>query len=379
MMRRLMLVGGGHAHLHVLQQLARKPIPDAEVVLVSPDDSHLYSGMVPGYIQGQYEASALRVDLAALVRCAKVTLVRATAEGVDVADHAIVTGAERIPFDYCSLDVGCDAAGAHVVGMHEHALALRPVARAVELRARVDALVAAATRPLVVTVVGGGAGGTEIAFAIERRLASTAHGGLVTIVEREREVLGAFAPEVRELAHRLLRERGIGLILGARVTGVSRTAVTLDAGATVPADLVVWMAGASAPAMLTRSDVPKDDNGYLLVDRSLRAVDGAPVWGAGDCVTMRDRPDVARAGVYAVREARILDRSLRSALGHGRRKRYTPHRSHLDLINTGDDKAILRWRGLSLHNRWAWRLKDRIDRRFVSRHRACDEKRGSAS
>jgi selenide,water dikinase len=379
MMRRLVLVGGGHAHLHVLRQLARRPLADTEVVLVSPGDSHYYSGMVPGYVQGQYESDTLRFDLAALARCAGARLVRATADRVDVAERAVVTGNGSVPFDLCSVDVGSDAAGGRVAGMREHALTLHPTSHAVELRARLDALVASAARPLVVAVVGGGAGGTEIAFAIQRRLRAAPHGGTVTIVERGREVLGDFAPRVRQLVHSLLCERGIGLVLGSRVTGVSATAVTLDAGATVPADLVVWMAGAAAPAVLARSDVPKDDEGYLLVDRTLRAVDGAPVWGAGDCITMRDRPGVPKAVVYAVRQAPILERSLRAALEKGRPKKYRPQRSYLALINTGDDKAILRWRAVSLHSRWAWRLKDRIDRRFMERYRRCDETSGSAS
>jgi selenide,water dikinase len=378
MMRRLVLVGGGHAHLHVLRQIARQPIADTEVVLVSPGDSHYYAGMVPGYVQGQYESDALRFDLAALARCAGARLVRATADRVDVAQRAVVTGDESLPFDLCSLDVGSDAEGGRVPGMREHAITLHPISHAVELRARVDGLVASAALPLVV-VVGGGAGGAEIAFAIQRRLRAAPHGGTVTIVERGREVLGDFAPKVRQLVHRLLRERGIGLVFGSRVTGVSATAVTLDAGAMMPADLVVWMAGAAAPAVLAGSDVPKDDEGYLLVDRTLRAVDGAPVWGAGDCITIRDRPGVPKAEVYAVRQAPILERSLRAALEKSRPKKYRPQRSHLALINTGDDKAILRWRDVSLHSRWAWRLKDRIDRRFMERYRRCDETSGSDS
>jgi pyridine nucleotide-disulfide oxidoreductase family protein len=381
MTRRLVLVGGGQAHLHVLRELARRPIPDSEVVLVSPADHHYYAAMVPGFLQGQYDAEALRFDLAALARCAGARFVRAAADRIDVAERVVVTPDEQIMFDICSLDVGSDVAGAHAVGMKKHAFTLRPMARAVELRARVDALIASATRPLVVAVVGGGASGVELAFAIQRRLCEAPRGGMVTIVERGRELLGDFAPAGRQLATRLLRERGVGLVLGGRATGVSATAVTLDAGATVPADLVVWASGASAPTVLNWSDVPRNEGGYMLVDRTLRAVDGSPVWGAGDCVALQDRPELPKAGVYAVREAPILDRSLRAALGQGRAKKYRPQERFMALLNTGDDKAMLRWRGVHLHGRWAWRLKDRMDRKFVEQHRAppCDEKNGSAS
>ena len=53
-MKRLLLLGGGHAHVHVLRDLAARPVPDAAVTLVSPYSRQLYSGMVPGLIAGHY-------------------------------------------------------------------------------------------------------------------------------------------------------------------------------------------------------------------------------------------------------------------------------------------------------------------------------------
>ena len=53
-MRRLLLLGGGHAHLHVLRALARAPMGGVEATLVSPADQWHYSGMIPGYLQGTY-------------------------------------------------------------------------------------------------------------------------------------------------------------------------------------------------------------------------------------------------------------------------------------------------------------------------------------
>jgi NADH dehydrogenase FAD-containing subunit len=53
-MKRLVLVGGGHAHLHLLADLATRRLADVDVTLVSPSRWHHYSGMVPGFLQGTY-------------------------------------------------------------------------------------------------------------------------------------------------------------------------------------------------------------------------------------------------------------------------------------------------------------------------------------
>lgn len=375
--RRLVLIGGGHAHLHVLRELARRPIADVDTVLVVPGD-HYYSAMVPGYLQGQYESDALRFDLVSLTRRAGVRLVHAAAERVDTAEHVVMAGGEAIPFDLCSLDIGCEAAGLSIPGVAEHALTLRPMARAVALRARLDALIAGAARPLSLVVVGGGAGGVEVAFALRHRLRSSSADGTVSLVEGGTELLPDFEPAMRHLAREVLRERGVSLSLGGRVTTVTASSVMLHNGAALPADLVVWLAGAAAPPLVMDSGLAHDDEGYLLVDRSLRAVDGAPVWGAGDCITLEKFPHLAKAGVYAVREAPALDRSLRAALGRGRPAKYRPQRSYLALLNTGGGWALMRWKGMHRHSRWAWRLKDLIDRRFMRRYRVNDEKRRPA-
>ncbi len=371
--RRLVLVGGGHAHLHVLRALARRPLPDTQVVLVTPGD-HFYSAMVPGFLQGQYAAEDLRIDVHALASRAGVQLVRARADRVDAARRVVIASGVEIPFDLCSLDVGCEPAGGTTPGVTRWALTLRPMERALELRTRVDALIAAAAgRPPAVVVVGGGAGGVEVALAIRHRFLSARVEGSVSLVERGVEVLPEYDTTMRQLASRVLGDRGVAVALGGRVTAVSATAVTLHNGASLPADLVVWLAGAAAPRLVAESGLAHDADGFLLVDRSLRAVDGAPVWGAGDCITLRDFPHVAKAGVYAVREAPALERSLRAALGHGRPSRYRPQRSYLSLLNTGRGSALMRWKGIHRHSRWAWRLKDLIDRRFVRRFQVGDE------
>jgi NADH dehydrogenase FAD-containing subunit len=377
-LRRLTLLGGGHAHLHVLRELARRPIAGVETVVVIPSEQ--YSGaMVPGFLQGRYEADDLRFDLTGLARRAGARLVHSAVERVDAPRRVVVLPqGDELPFDVCSVDVGCDSAGADTPGVAEHAILLHPVARALELRARLDALVAAG-RPVSAIVVGGGAMGVEVALGLQQRLRGSPAGGHVALVEQGTDVLGGFEPTMRRLATDILRAREVSLSLGGRVVSVSATGVTLHNGASLPADLVVWAAGAAAPALIADSGLPRDEHGYLLVDRSMRAVDGSPVWGAGCCISVQGIPSASRGGGYAVREPPALDRSLRAALGRGKPGRYRPQRSSLALLDTAGGWALMRWKGMHRHSRWAGRLKDIIDRRFVRRYRESDEKGRSGS
>jgi selenide,water dikinase len=369
--KRLVLVGGGHAHLQILADLAARPLPGAEVALVSPSAWHHYSGMVPGFLQGRYAEADLTIDLASLAARAGVRLVDAMAERIDASGHTVEAGGARLPFDVLSLDVGAAPAGLDVPGVREHAVTVRPMRQAVALRARIDALAAPAQRgPVRVTVVGAGAGGVEVALAVHRRIREAGSRPEVTLVETASHVLPDYEAPVRRRAADILARRGIAATLGSAVSRVDASAIEHTNGTRAGADLVIWLAGAAGPALLAGSGLPLDPRGFLRVDATLRAANGAPVWGAGDCVTLADYPETPKAGVYAVRQGPVLARNLRAALGEGSPATYVPQRTFLSLLNTADGKALLRWHGIVSHSRLAWWLKDRIDRRFVRRYRA---------
>ena len=372
-----MLVGVGPAHLHVLRELARRPIPDLDAALVVAGESY-HAPMAAGFLGGQYEASDFRFDLEALARSARVRVVRASVGRIDVSERVVVTNRERIPFDVCSCDVEIDETLRAVPGAADHALSIRPVERVLELRRRLDALGAGAGGAVSVVVVGAGPRGVETALAVRHRLGE-ASPHRVSLVELATDVLPEFDPAMRQLAAEVLKARGVAVALGGRVTSVAANAVTLHTGATIPADLVVWTARSAELPLFEQSGLPHDDHGRLVVDRSMRSVDGAPVLGAGEAVSMREFPERDRGTGYAVREAPALDRGLRAALGQGRPARYRPQRTSLAVLNAGGGWALIRWKGIHRHSRWAWRLKDMMDRRFMRRFRGSDESGRSAS
>ena len=82
---RVILAGGGHAHLAVLADWAVKPMPDTERWLVTSSRFTAYSGMVPGWLAGIYRADDLLIDLAPLAERAGAQLILADVVGLDPA------------------------------------------------------------------------------------------------------------------------------------------------------------------------------------------------------------------------------------------------------------------------------------------------------
>jgi selenide,water dikinase len=217
-------------------------------------------------------------------------------------------------------------------------------------------------------VVGGGAGGVELAFTLHHRLrAACAAGVRVSLVfDDPRPLPGAPAG----LVDRILRQaaaQGLELLAERQAVAAEAGAVLLDGGERLPADALVWVTGATAHPLFEASGLATDRRGFVLVRPTLQIEGFDDLFACGDCATLAEHPETPKAGVYAVRQGPVLTRNLH-AFASGRPLRpYRPQGDFLTLLNLGDGTAVGSKAGLSFEGRWGMRLKDWIDRRFVRR------------
>lgn len=357
--KRVILAGGGHAHLAVLHRWAGEPGAGEERLLVTPQQHAIYSGMVPGWMAGIYPAEALRIDLAELAARANARLIPAEVTGLDAARQRLtLSDGTELPFDLLSLATG---GGIDLAPFAASSAAVLPVRPVEGLIAGWEQFLAAGRKAPAVAVVGGGAGGVELALAAQARLAGA---GKVTLICPLGEFLSGHHPRVRRLARAALDRRGIALRLGL-ATGAPGGLV-LDDGVPLAADLMILATGSRPPDWLGASGLATDAAGFALVGADLRSISHPAVFAAGDIVERAGRP-LPRSGVHAVKAGPVLAANLSAALHGGPLHSYQPGGRTLYLLSTADRRAILSWGGLALAGRAAWWLKDRIDRGFVRR------------
>ncbi len=370
-MKRLVLAGGGHAHVEVLRDLAQQPDAGCEATLVTPYPWLTYSGMVPGLIAGHYEIDACTVDLARLAERAGVAVVASAVRRVDPASHEVeCANGSILPYDVLSLDVGTQPRMGSARGVEEHAVPMRPLERVV--RGWSDVVVRARNGEIgAVTVVGGGAAGVEIALAMEYRLCqelglASAH---VRVISDAPTLVPEFPAAARQRLLRRLADRNVGVHLGAAVGEVGRDYVRLEHGLEFASDAVFWATGTAAHEWLRASGLAVDTQGFVITGETLASVTHPDVFAAGDCASVYGNPH-ARAGVFAVRAGPVLAANLRSALAGESLQRHRTSARYLALVSTGNRHAVAVWNGFAWEGDWVWRWKDRIDRRFVARYGA---------
>ena len=356
----LVLVGGGHAHVGVIRNLAMNPVPGVRITLVNSSSETPYSGMLPGLIAGQYDWDECHIDLARLCRWAGVRLIRARIVGLDSQQQRLdlidaASGLSRsLDYDLVSLNPGATP-DLSVPGAATRVTPVKPIAHFIEQFER--GWLDQASSALRSVVVGAGVGAVEVVLAAQRRIPGH-HWSLV--VGQQGLLPGAPASVRRKLQTRL-QACGIDLVPGP-VLAVEDNLLRLPQG-TLPFDRCLWNTHAAAPSWLAESGLPVDDAGFVRINPDLSVVDHTTIFAAGDAVSL-GRP---KAGVFAVRAGPVLADNLRRRLAHQPTQAWTPQRQWLAILNLADGTA-LGWRGgFSASGRWVWRLKDRIDRQFMDR------------
>ncbi|MDA1048956.1 MAG: selenide, water dikinase SelD [Planctomycetota bacterium] len=374
----VVLLGIGHTNAHILRMWKMHPIADARLTCISNYSIATYSGMLPGALAGQYRPEQMEIDLVRL--CASVgtgapaaaRLIVDTVTGLDVDRQEVMFGNRAsIRFDVLSIGIGSVPTRAGVESLDDTVLAIKPMQTFLQRLEERLRLVHQRhpERPLRIAIVGAGAGGVEIALCLPNRIRKTL-GEIafeLSIVNGRDEVTSGATAKTSLKARRALAARGVRLVLGRRAVRIADGIISLDDGQQVDADLVLWATSAVAPALLERFDLPKDGQGFLLTHATLRSTRDVPVFAVGDTGTIENSL-TPKAGVYAVRQGMVLWENIQRTLRGQPLEEYRPQRNFLKLFNTGDGRAIGEYKGLSFHTRWAWRLKNAIDTKFMAKY-----------
>jgi selenide,water dikinase len=365
--RDLVLVGGGHSHALALRMLAMRPIAGLRISLVSPASHTPYSGMLPGLIAGHYSFEQTHIDLARLCQWAGVRFIAAEVTALDPQLRRLsLSGRPALDYDLVSIDIGSQPELDSVPGARACAVPVKPVAnlwqRWQQLELRMAALPAGQAHRIA--VVGGGAGGVELALAMAHRLADRPVS--FSLWCGAGEILQGYNGRCRKLVLTALSEHGIEVNTGARVARVESGRLVLADGQQACFDELFWCTGASAAPWIAASGLATDGLGFLKVSDTLQSVADERVFGAGDIATQVHHPR-PKAGVYAVRQAPVLAHNLRAALLGKRLKAHRPQRKFLSLVSLGGREAAADKSLFAARGQWVWRWKDSIDRKFMAR------------
>jgi selenide,water dikinase len=395
MVKDLVLIGGGHSHAIVLKMFGIKPIPGVRLTLISDVTHTPYSGMLPGHIAGFYSYDQCHINLLSLSQFAQAQIFIDKAIAIDL-DKNLVICSDRKPvnFDLLSIDIGSTPNSLLVPGAEKYTTPAKPVAKFLNNWNQLIEHSQNYQKPLRIAIVGGGAGGVELALNMQLHLLKIAHlkkekfalkSDLkylhqIHLFHRDTTVMTGHNRAVRHRLKEILINRSIQLHLGEQVCKIDKQESILpitnhqlgninyqlqcESGLKMEFDRIFWVTQASAPNWIKASGLSTDDQGFIQVNDHLQSLSHPHIFAAGDIATMINHPR-PKAGVFAVRQGKPLFENLQRFLLGKPLKPFVPQKQYLGLIGTGNKIAIASRGPMMWESPLLWYWKDWIDQEFM--------------
>jgi len=372
---RLVLIGGGHAHVQVLKGLNKNNRPEnIHVTLIDSQRCASYSGMVPGCVAKLYSPEQTLLQLEPLCRWADIEFIHDEVTDIDMENRYISVGYknEKVPFDVISFDIGCRSRGLdEVPGALQYSIPTRPISKLVE---RIDEAEKKLENNAHLVVVGGGAAGIELAMCMRGRWGPKLGENLrVTILNASEDLFSAESAVCRAALENVLRDRNIEVKHECTVREVTSSEIIFDDGGSMEYTHCLWATGATAHSLSERMKargIAVSDKGWIRVNAYLQSKSHSNVFAAGDCCTIeglsKGKVSPPKAGVYAVRSGPVLVRNLVTNMLSKDMIKFQPQDDFLKLLACGDGKALGFRFGIPIEGKWVFELKDHIDQMFMN-------------
>ncbi len=362
MKKHLVFVGGGHAHLTALFLIKDYVDRGHKVTVISSSAYQYYSGMGPGMLSGIYRPQDIRFNIKKMTEDRGGEFIEDRVINIKPQERSLsLASGMSIGYDAVSFNTGSEVSSGSAAEQSGHIFTVKPIINLLAAKKAVEN--GLGQKMLRITVVGGGPAGVEVTGNVWRLVRDLGGRAEITLVAGSR-MLHALPDGVRTRVMASYFSRGIHVLEGRRVKTVEKEQVVFDDNTLQGFDIALIATGVRPSTLFMDSSLPVGNDKGLLVNSHLQSIAFPEIFGGGDCINLEGH-QLAKVGVYAVRENDILFNNLMAFLEGGALETFTPQKQYMLIFNLGNGKGII-WRGKFIwHGRTAFMLKDYIDRKFM--------------
>lgn len=290
-MANLLLLGAGYGGIHTAIGLEKAGQP---FTILNKHDYHTFTTLLHEPAGGRNEFDHYAVALGEVLRSERSQLQQATVTRIDPTAQVVETTAGRYDYDVLVVALGNAPEYFGIPGLAEHALVLRSLESARQIRAQIEQSFADWHKdrdPAKLRIVVGGAGltGVELCGELAEWMPELCnHYGVpladVELINLEAAptILPMLDPQLQQTAAEVLRAKGVRLRTSTAIVQVAAGRVELKGGETIHAQTIIWTGGVRANPLLAAAGFEVDARGRAKVRDTLQAVDHDNVFIIGD-------------------------------------------------------------------------------------------------
>ena len=287
--KKLVLAGGGHAHMVTLANLHQFVDQGHAVTVIQPSEHHYYSGMGPGMLGGTYTPDEIRFATRRQVEKKGGSFVLGKVAKIDAGTQSVhLESGETVPYDVLSCNLGSFVPRDMINGDLNDIYTVKPIERLLEARERVLDL--ASRKKITIGIIGGGPSAVEIAGNLRRLTAGSGlHAAHIKIITGS-SIMPRHPSGVRKRALHALDKQGIEIVNNCHVREIRTGCVTEESGKCHELDIIFVAVGVKPSRVFQASGIPTGPDGGLLVNRYLQSTAHGNIFGGGDCIYFQEYP-----------------------------------------------------------------------------------------
>jgi NADH dehydrogenase len=270
-------------------------------VLIDRRNFHTFTPLLYQVAAAELEPEEIAYPVRTIFRGQKnLRMVLGEVRRVDLSSRQLEVGDVSIGYENLILALGSTTNFFGVDGASDHSWPLKTPGDAVRLRSHILGCFeraqlrseSSARGPLITfVIVGGGPTGVEFAGALSELIRGPLARDFpsldlseskVILVEASNALLGGFPQHLGMYGTRRLRQMGVEVRFGAKVSAVGPHSVAFASGEAILSATVVWTAGVRGDPALERWGLPTTRDGRVPVDDTLQVPGYPHVYVIGD-------------------------------------------------------------------------------------------------
>ena len=358
----LVLVGGGHANIQVLRELCMKNYQGLHTILVSKEYHATYSGMTPGFFFNKFSQQEIDIDLQRLCFNAGATFIKDEVIDLNLQQNEIkLLKYPSIYFDILSLNTGSISNYQNLnIESFSNCINVKPISDLVKKLPEIDNIVS--KENCCVSIIGSGIAAYEISFSLKQRYLDKVK---INIIGDKHLSEKNINKQTKRKLNQIARDMGIELIEG-RVKQIKSDYLVLSNNENIKSNLNLLSTGADISPWITKTELLKNESGFVAVNKYLQSVNFENIFVTGDIADIEGFQR-SKSGVMAVRQGQILKKNIFLKIQNKSMVKFKAQKNWLYLIGTYHNKAILNYHSISIHSSWCWYLKVLIDKKFIKK------------
>jgi sulfide:quinone oxidoreductase len=340
-MAKVLILGGGFGGVVAAEILADQLGDDHQITLVSRSRNFVFYPALVRLAFGKCDRGDVTFDLRQAMLDRRVNFIEAEVARIDPVERRVTIAHGEVegglPYDYLIFALGRRLATERITGFYENAQHLLNVDKAIQFgkvlakfhegRAVMGQCVGARL-PIPVY---------ETAFALARLLKERGERDRVRItVVNPTDLATELGEEAAKQLSKAFAAREIEFLPNFAIDTVTKNALSTDSGGAVNFDLLMLVPPFRGSPAASYLEITNDE-GYINVDWTMRAIGQERIYAVGDCVNFEG----PKMGHMAVRQAEVAATNLAAAIDGKEPITHYVHEMQFVIDEAGGDSIYL--------------------------------------